>query len=212
MDPDFWHARWSQNQIGFHEPQENPLLLAHIQALALAPQARVFLPLCGKTKDIGWLLSQGIQVAGAELSPLAVDQLFADLGVVPAITQQGELRRYQADGLTVFAGDIFALTPDLLGHIDAVYDRAALVALPAAMRQRYAAHLTALTQSAPQLLICFAYDQSRFSGPPFSVSGQEVTSLYGARYDIRALADQPAKGGLKARAASEQVWHLTPKR
>jgi hypothetical protein len=46
----------------------------------------VFLPLCGKTLDIQWLLSRGYGVAGSELSKIAVEQLFSELGVEPNIT------------------------------------------------------------------------------------------------------------------------------
>ena len=92
MDAAFWHQRWDQNQIAFHEGTPNKLLVQHLDALALPPGARVFLPLCGKTQDIGWLLNQGYQVAGAELSASAVEQLFAELGRTPVITTKGEMQ------------------------------------------------------------------------------------------------------------------------
>jgi thiopurine S-methyltransferase len=140
MHTDFWHERWSTNQIAFHESEANPLLVAHFAALGLAKGARVFVPLCGKTLDIDWLLAQGYHVVGAELSPLAVTQLFERLGVTPQLTRVGKLERWSVPHLDLFVGDFFALTPDLLGTVDAVYDRAALIALPSDLRGRYAAH------------------------------------------------------------------------
>ncbi|MGV8950789.1 MAG: thiopurine S-methyltransferase [Cypionkella sp.] len=208
MDAQFWLERWQKGQTGFHEADVNPLLQSHIAALDLSPDARVFVPLCGKTRDIGWLLAQGHQVVAAELSRIAIDQLFADLGVTPEITDAGDLLRYHATGLTIFVGDIFALTPDLLGRVDAIYDRAALVALPPAMRRRYAAHIMALTATAPQLLICFSYDQTLADGPPFSVPAAEVTQLYGQDYTVQMLSEQPARGGLRGHPALEMVWLL----
>ena len=80
MEPNFWHERWQQNQLGFHESEANSLLVAHFDALSLAPNSRVFVPLCGKTRDIAWLLSKGHRVVGIELSQLAIEQLFTDLG------------------------------------------------------------------------------------------------------------------------------------
>ena len=65
MQHSFWHEKWQKQQMGWHEPEANPLLLAHIDALALSENSRVFLPLCGKTLDIAWLLAQGYQVRGA---------------------------------------------------------------------------------------------------------------------------------------------------
>jgi thiopurine S-methyltransferase len=81
VDASFWHDKWQRNQIGFHEPQANPLLLAHFDSLSLRAGSRIFVPLCGKTLDINWLLARGQRVVGAELSEIAVQQLFAGLGV-----------------------------------------------------------------------------------------------------------------------------------
>lgn len=209
MDPDFWQARWACNQIGFHEGKPNSFLVKHFARLSLDPGARVFVPLCGKTRDISWLLSQGFSVVGAELSRIAVEQLFAELGVEPAIAPAGALTRFGGPGIDIFVGDIFDLTREALGPVDAVYDRAALVALPGAMRARYAAHLVDITGTAPQLLVCFVYDQSLVEGPPFSVPAETVEALYGATYRLALLESAPVPGGLKGKCeASEHVWLL----
>lgn len=209
MDTQFWHDRWASNEIGFHKSEANPLLVKYVDALSLATGSRFFLPLCGKTLDIGWLLSRGYRVAGAELSAIAIEQLFAQLGVTPTITRVGTLAHYRAPQLDLFVGDIFRVTPELLGPVDAIYDRAALVALPQDMRARYAAHLATLTAHAPQLLISFEYDQRVMEGPPFSVSEEEIRQHYGQRYDITVLASLDVPGGLKGRCpATERVYLL----
>lgn len=209
MEHEFWHRKWETNEIGFHQEAFNPHLVKHFSVLQLAGGSCVFVPLCGKTRDIHWLLDQGFRVVGVELSELAVQQLFANLSLTPEIENVGALRRYRAPGLDVLVGDFFALSPDLVGEIDAVYDRAALVALPPAMRDQYAAHLTRLAAGASQLLVSFAYDQHAMPGPPFCVPGDEVTGHYGAEYHIRLLDSVPVEGGLKGVcAADEQVWLL----
>jgi thiopurine S-methyltransferase len=211
METEFWHRKWQRNEIGFHNAAAHPLLVAHFGALSLQKGSRVFLPLCGKTRDIHWLLANGYRVAGAELSAIAVDQLFAELGAVPEVAEIGGMRRYSADGIDIFAGDIFALNGDMLGPVDAVYDRAALVALPADMRGRYAAHLGEITGRAPQLLISFDYDQSLLDGPPFSVPGDEIAGLYRDAYELVHLGSAEVEGGLKGKCpAQETVWHLRP--
>lgn len=212
MEHEFWHNRWASNQIGFHEPAANPLLLEHFAALGLPPGSRLLLPLCGKTLDIAWLLAGGYRVVGAELSELAVQQLFAEQGKTPRIhAVSSSLQCYEADNLTVFAGDIFELSADLLGRVDAIYDRAALVALPAHMRPGYAEHLAEISAHAPQLLISFDYDQRLLPGPPFSVPAEELTELYGKQYQLQQLARQPLNGGLKGQCpADEVIWHLQP--
>lgn len=212
MEAEFWHSKWQRNEIGFHNAEAHPLLVTHFGALSLPKGSRVFLPLCGKTRDIHWLLVNGYGVAGAELSPIAVEQLFAELGVVPKVADIGGMRRYSAPGIDIFAGDIFALSRDMLGPVDAVYDRAALVALPTDMRGNYAAHMAEVTVRAPQLLISFDYDQSLLDGPPFSVPGDEIARLYLAAYEPMRLGSAEVAGGLKGKCpADETVWLLKPR-
>lgn len=209
MDGSFWHSKWERNDIGFHESQANPLLTKHFKALSLVRGSRVFLPLCGKTLDIHWMLAAGYRVAGAELSSIAIDQLFVDLGMTPTIEKVGELHRYSARDIDIFVGDIFQLTGDVLGAVDAVYDRAALVALPADVRNRYCGHLIEMTGTAPQLLICYQYDQSLQEGPPFSISDAEVYQKYGNAYYMTPLERVAVSGGIKGKfPASETVWLL----
>lgn len=210
MDPGFWHQRWEKNEIGFHEGKANPLLVKHFHELSLAKGRRIFVPLCGKTLDISWLLSRGCRVAGAELSQLAIEQLFIDLGLQPEIATVGNIEQWSANNLDIFVGDIFAVSKNMLGPVDAVYDRAALVAFPEDMRKRYTAHLTELTGKAPQLLISYDYDQSLMAGPPFAVSNEEVHRHYATTYDLSLLASTEVAGGLKGKGpAKENVWLLT---
>lgn len=215
MDPGFWHQRWQTNETGWHEKAANPLLLKHFPSLSLPNASRLFVPLCGKSLDVGWLLAQGYHVAGAELSELAVTQLFAQLGMEPIISEIGLLKHYRGTKLDVFVGDIFQLTHEVLssiGKINAVYDRAALVALPPDMRIRYTAHLQAITATAPQLLICYEYDQTVVPGPPFSVPAEEVHRHYDTRYRLTLLESLDVAGGLKGKCPSkEHVWLLKPR-
>lgn len=211
MHHDFWHNRWQSNQIGFHLSEANPLLIKHFPALNLPQGARVFLPLCGKSLDIHWLLTQGFRVVGAELSSIAVEALFDELKLTLTRTKVGELVRYSADNIDVFNGDFFALNAETLGKVDAVYDRAALVALPAEMRRRYSSHLSAISQLAPQLLVSFDYDQSLIDGPPFSVNAAEIAVHYKKNCQLNLLDRVELQGGLKGRCtAHEEIWHLVP--
>lgn len=209
MEASFWHEKWESNIIGFHESQANPLLVSYFNELSIDKNDRVFVPLCGKTLDIAWLLSQGCQVAGVELSQLAVEQLFEELGIGPVITDVGSLKLYSAPNLDIFMGDFFELTSAMLGTIDAVFDRAALVALPDDMRIRYSRHLTDITGNAVQLLITFEYDQSLMVGPPFSIGAEEVRRQYEACYNISPLVSVEVAGGLAGKCdATESVWLL----
>jgi len=209
MDPSFWHRRWEKNEIAFHEGKANLLLVKYFTELSLAKGRRIFVPLCGKTLDISWLLSNGYRVAGAELSQIAIEQLFMEIGLQPEISTVGEVEQWSANNLDIFVGDIFALSRKMLGPVDAIYDRAALVAFPDEMRTRYSMHLTEITGTAPQLLICYDYDQSLMEGPPYSVTSEEVKRHYAGKYDLRLIASTAVPGGLKGKcAAKENIWLL----
>lgn len=209
MEASFWHNRWQTNQTGWHEREVNPLLIAYFPSLHMPPGRRVFVPLCGKSLDLGWLLSQGYAVAGAELSELAVTQLFTELGIKPTISEIGKHKLFHGDRINIFVGDLFDLSRDALGPVDAVYDRAALVALPEAMRMQYTAHLKVLTALAPQLVIGYEYDQAVVPGPPFSVTPDELHRHYGDCYTLTPLARLELPNGLKGKCpATEHVWKL----
>jgi thiopurine S-methyltransferase len=209
MDANFWHNRWQTNQTGWHERAVNPLLITHFPSLNVPPGGRVFVPLCGKSLDLGWLLSHGYDVAGAELNELAVTQLFADLGMEPTRSEVGKHKHFRGEKIDIFVGDLFDLSREMLGPVDAVYDRAALVALPEAMRAQYTAHLKSLTALAPQLVIGYEYDQTVVPGPPFSVTPDELHRHYSDAYTLTPLALVDVPGGLKGKCpATEHVWRL----
>ena len=209
METSFWHQRWRENRIGFHAKTPNSLLEKNFNKLSFPKGSRVFLPLCGKTLDIGWFLSQGFRVVGAELSETAVAQLFEELGVEPEITIVGDLKRYSVQDIDIFVGDIFDLTAEILGPVDVVYDRAALVALPPEMRSRYAAHIPAITNYMAQFVICFEYDQSLMDGPPFSIDQGAVAQLYADTYQIMLVEREEVAGGFQGKfPATEAAWLL----
>jgi thiopurine S-methyltransferase len=209
MDANFWHNRWQTNQTGWHESTVNPLLITHFPSLNVPPGSRVFVPLCGKSLDLRWLLSHGYDVAGVELSELAVTQLFADLGMEPIISAVGKLKLFRGEKIDIFVGDLFDLSRKILGPVDAIYDRAALVAIPETMRVRYTKHLKAITTLAPQLVIGYEYDQTIVAGPPFSVTADELHRHYRDSYTLTLLARVDVPGGLKGKCpATEHIWRL----
>ncbi|WP_374089159.1 thiopurine S-methyltransferase [Methylomicrobium lacus] len=209
MEASFWQQKWERGEIAFHESEANPFLVAHFEKLNLTKGCLVFLPLCGKTRDFSWLLACGYRVVGAELSELAVNELFKELGLEPQISKTGKLVRYSAKDIDIFVGDIFDVSAEYLGAISAIYDRAALVALPSGIRERYTSHLINITCTAPQLLISYEYDQLLMDGPPFSVNESEVKRHYGDTYQLQFVESKSVAGGLKGKVAStETAWLL----
>lgn len=191
MEPKFWQERWARNQIGFHLPEVNPYLQRHWPQLALAEGSKVLVPLCGKSLDLMWLASHGLRVMGVELSEQAVEAFFSEQNLVPRVTRRGAFTVYQADLIEVWCGDFFALDAEALVGCAALYDRAALIALPPLMRAQYAEHLSRLLPSGCQgLLITLDYDQTQKAGPPFAVTDEEVKVLFGSDWALKVLQEQ----------------------
>ncbi|MEM6322210.1 MAG: thiopurine S-methyltransferase [Pseudomonadota bacterium] len=212
MEEQFWQTRWESGRIAFHEDAPNAFLVENSHVLGLDHSARIFLPLCGKARDLDWLLARGHDVIGIEFNRGAIEEVFHRLSLEPEIAQASGLTRFSHGKLTLWHGDFFALEKAALGHVDAVYDRAALVALPDDLRNAYAARLSELTSRAPQLLVSYDYDQSQTDGPPFSVPQETINRLYGSQYAIERLASGDITDPLAQRCSGqEQVWHLTAK-
>lgn len=192
MHPDFWHQRWADNQIGFHQSSPTPLLLKHWASLGVAADAKVFVPLAGKSRDMAWLAAQGYRVLGVELSQLAVEQFFAEHGLQPETRESRYGRHREAGGIELIVGDAFGLDADLLQDCAAVFDRAALIALPPDLRHRYAHALyAALPGGCRGLLVTLEYPQAERDGPPFSVSEDEVHALYDADWQVDLRERRP---------------------
>ena len=188
MHEEFWHARWSGNEIGFHLKEVNPYLVRYWPGLALPAGSRVLVPLCGKSLDLRWLVTQGYPVLGVELSRKAVEDFFVELNLACTQSQHGVFSCYRADGLELWCGDFFALSAADVADCQGLYDRAALIALPAPMRARYVQHLNAILPCAAKgLLVTLEYPQEQMSGPPFSVPESEVRARLEKSWRVEPL-------------------------
>ncbi|MFG0806751.1 thiopurine S-methyltransferase [Pseudomonas fluvialis] len=189
MEEAFWQARWAQGQIGFHLQEVNPYLQQHWPSLSIAAGSQVLVPLCGKSLDMAWLAGQGLRVLGVELAERAVEDFFAEQGLQPEVEQQGVLRLYRAAGVEIYCGDFFNVQAEHVAGCTALYDRAALIALPETMRARYVEHLAAiLPGNCRGLLVSLEYAQEEMSGPPFSVSQAEIDARLSPYWQIELLA------------------------
>jgi thiopurine S-methyltransferase len=188
MDPTFWHERWQKKETAFHQGAVNDLLQRYWERLGLAAGSTVFVPLCGKSVDMAWLAERGHRVVGAELSQIAIDEFLAERGLTPAVTTQAGFSVRSAGPFELWCGDFFDLPPGALAEVSGIYDRASLVAFPAAMQVRYAAKLKELTpDAAALLLVALDYNQNEMSGPPFATPRTQVLRLFADRYAIEEL-------------------------
>lgn len=217
MDKDYWLQKWQSKEIGFNQLQPNKLMQGYFSSLNLKPGSRVFVPLSGKTIDMLWLVTQGYQVIGVEFSRVACSAFFEENKIPVKITETKDFIIFNSDEITLFCGDFFKLNREVLGKVDAVYDRAALIALPAGARKSYSEHLIELIRPMTAIfLIAMVYNQNEMPGPPFSVDEKEVNALFGTYFDIEQLyskqfevpAHLQAKGLL---LATEQAYLITKK-
>lgn len=183
-----WLQRWEEQNIGWHHEEYNPHLLNHWSALNLPKGSLILAPLCGKSRDMVWLAERGYRVRGIELSPLAVETFFIEQGLQPLRERIGDFERWSAGPYEILRGDIFDLRQLDNSQVDAVYDRASLVALNPVQRRHYAQLLKQLLpENCPILLVAMDYSQHEMSGPPYSVDEMEVRGLYGSKYTVTML-------------------------
>ncbi|MFL0808745.1 MAG: thiopurine S-methyltransferase [Oceanobacter sp.] len=194
MNQDFWLERWHKMEIGFHLPEVNAVLLKYAERFPEPDGQHILVPLCGKTVDIIWLLERGYRVTGIELSDIALKELAEQIETVFGwtldYTASDAGACWKHERVTLIQGDFFAVTPEQLGPVALVYDRAALVALPAPMRGDYVQHLKSLSPLADQFLVTLDYDQQRMDGPPFALSDDEVQQHYTATHSLEAMEER----------------------
>ena len=187
MQKEFWHDRWENRQIGFHQDESNPYLDKYWPSADQTKIQRVFVPLCGKSLDLIWLSDNGFEVIGVELSQIAVEEFFRDNDLQYKVRMVDKLKFYETENISIICGDFFDLTKDVLGMVSYVFDRASQIAMPEHMRDAYCSHLSAITENARLFVITMEYDQDAMQGPPFSVSEDEINKHYFSGYEINRL-------------------------
>jgi thiopurine S-methyltransferase len=215
MDREYWLNRWVENRTGFHLKGVNPLLERFWPQVAPSGAGRVLVPLCGKSEDLRWLAERGHDVVGVDLSAIAARAFSSEQGIAFAETQEPHFTVFRGKQITFYVGDFSDFTPDIGGSFDFLYDRAALIALPPAMRPGYARQLQSLlTIQGRGLLISLEYDTSKMEGPPFSVAEPEVRTLFAdfpvdklLEYDC--LEDEPRFKERGVRWMKEVVYQLS---
>lgn len=208
MQAEFWHEMWESGVVGFHQREINQFLRQHWSMLGVANRSEVLVPLCGKTLDMLWLKEQGYSVLGVELSQKALDEFLEENQLPARPVSHDRFCGYELPEMQLFCGDFFHLSKDDCKQVAAVYDRAAIVALPPKMRKDYAEHLKkVLPEGVKILMVIMEYEQSVMAGPPFSVLENEVRELF-ASFEVEKL--QQTEFMRKGNPVVEKVLLLSP--
>jgi thiopurine S-methyltransferase len=226
MEIDFWLERWNNNQTGFHQQKVNPYLMYFYgekgPSLEQREKLNVFVPLCGKSKDMLWLSQNNYKVFGVECSDRAVKDFFEENALNYKHAEKDQHALYQSSDLPsvieIFQGDFFEMQKPDLSDVTDIFDRASLVALPVEMRQRYTDKMAELQEPGVRtLLVTLTFDPAEMNGPPFSVTEEEVHALYSENFSIQKLLFKDVieeETGLKNRgltALVETVYKLVRK-
>ena len=220
MDIAFWNERWGRGQTGFHQHHINPYLGYYYgetgPPLEKRSELKVFVPLCGKSKDLWWLQQNGYETLGVECSELAVEQFFTEQQLNYSRMNTESHVSYKSGKLEILLGDFFTLQADDIGNITDIFDRASLIALPEEMRREYVNKVTELQKPGTRtLLITLTYPENEMDGPPFSVSEKEVNELYRDNFKIEKLAaknileDEPRFKDKGLTTLTETAYKLT---
>jgi thiopurine S-methyltransferase len=217
-DNALWQQCWLNQQIDFHQKEVNRLLARFWRGLDLAQGSRVFVPLCGKSLDMIWLAQQGHEVIGLELSPLAVRAFFHENRMQPTRRKAGKFALWQYNNINILCGDYFAVTQADIGSIDVVYDRAALTALPEAIRRLYVAHLKQIVPAACKIFLLTVEDADEGETREVTLgTSTEITALYSETFEIELAhvesilepASDVADGNTKC--SEHKVYRLIPR-
>ena len=215
MNRDYWLGRWERGETGWHQTGTEPAL---VHWFGHRSRKRIFVPLCGKSLDLKWLLDQGHDVIGCELSTEAVNAFFNENGIEFESSKEGKFAVYRAHSITIYNGDVFDLEASHLGRLDAVYDRAALIALGPELRARYSRHLLKILAPSREhaefefLQVVLERSPPDRSGPPFSIPAAEVTQAYGEAFRIEPTSREAVEARGPAESRTEEcVYLLQPK-
>lgn len=186
--------------------------------LNLHDGATVLVPLCGKSLDMLWLKNQNYKVIGVEASEKAANDFFRESGLSYEKSAKASFTIFTSDDIEIWIGNFFKIKDFYLPGIDAIYDKAALIALRKKQRKKYAQTLLSLCKPHTQILMnAFEYEQDEMAGPPFAVFTDELHELFGHQFNIKLLHkesifDDLAKFQHRGLSSylTEKLYHLSP--
>lgn len=188
MEISYWQSRWKKEKTGWHMETVYPQLPKLWPQLNINKNAEVFVPLCGKSKDLDWLADQGCHVTGIDVSEKAIKSLIDNFSAEFEKEYRHGFTIYQSDKIELWNGDFFKFPAEDYSAPDLIYDKAAMIALPPDMRPAYAQKLLQISGHQTKIFLqTFEYDQNEMNGPPFSVPEKEIRKYFGEHFSLTLL-------------------------
>lgn len=153
-DLGYWSTRWAEQRIGWHQNQVDKYLIKYYSQITgkalpsgpLSPESKEFVenskktwfvPLCGKTLDLPFLLSLGYSVFGVEGVRQAIDALDKENNLGLVLDEKNSTFVGVGGRLRIYFGDLFQCPLNELGPFDFVWDRGSLIAILYEFRPGY---------------------------------------------------------------------------
>ncbi|EDV20790.1 expressed hypothetical protein [Trichoplax adhaerens] len=164
---DGWRDIWEKGQLD-QSAEKVQAQLVQFHSLLLAPQRtnRIFVPMCGKAKDLLWLAGKGATVVGTEFAAYACESFFKDNNVpfdvvdLDGVNGKAYFSTDDKLNITIYQCDHYLLTSSMVGFtFDGVWDRGSFNSVPTKDRNKYVNHMkTLLTSTATMLVVVVEYE------------------------------------------------------
>lgn len=199
---EYWVKRWDDNNTLWHQHDGNKLLWRSLHNLLPSKfpsrkpaELTVFVPLCGKAKDMYLLYEMGFTVVGVEYSPKGVDEFFAENQLKEGKKNNGSMRSTEDGRLMIGVGDLFSFSGDQSHYnplpyekFDIIWDRGSFEATNSCDRERYASLLLSLLdKDGVYLMNTKVYDLNEYGGPPLAANTDDLRQFYGEKLDVVLL-------------------------
>lgn len=177
MNKVFWNNKWENNEIGFHQNNVTPLLKKYLHYFLDKNSIKksCLLPLCGKTFDLIYLSEFFKEVTGVELIKKAIEDFYIENN----LEMRTRNSSISSKNIEIFNEDFFSFNKSENKKYSYIFDRASLIAISPVSREKYVQSIKrSMSTNCKIFLITIEYKQDQIEGPPFSLSDDDVKSLF----------------------------------
>ncbi|MBT3785928.1 hypothetical protein HOF92_13215 [bacterium] len=186
-----WEQIWQGAAPRFDQSEPNLLLLEYLKDIEPSSTDETwFLPLCGRSIDIDFLLRTGRKVVMNDFCQDPVISVFQRCKIEYSLRKEQGFLCLDSEKLFGYVGDFFRISKYWVSRCNHSYDRAGMVIFDKPQREEYARTLANLHNSGHQyLLVGFDYQSEEIDSKanyPLPLPFKEVVDLFSKDYLIEA--------------------------